>query len=57
MTRLEHIRQMPDEELIGFLDGLISQCEKCPAQEACRELTGVLCEDVLAKYLTEEGSV
>ena len=57
MTRLEYIRQMNDGTLIGFISSLISQCEKCPAKEACRDLTGVLCEDVLAKYLTEEGGV
>ena len=57
MTRLEYIRQMSDGALIGFLESLISRCEKCPAQEACRELPGVLCEDVLANYLKEEGGV
>lgn len=57
MTRLEYIRQMHDGRLIGFLHSLISDCEKCPAREACRELTGVLCENVLEKYLTEEGWV
>ena len=57
MTRLEYIRQMNDGTLIGFLSHLITTCEHCPAKEACRELTGVLCEDVLEKYLTEEGGV
>ncbi len=57
MTRLEYIRQMHDGRLIGFLLSLISSCAKCPAKEACRAMPGVLCEDVLAKYLTEEGVV
>ena len=57
MTRLEYIRQMRDGELIGFLNSLISKCEKCPANEVCWDLSGVLCEDVLAKYLKEEGAV
>lgn len=56
-TRLEYIRQMHDGRLIGFIHSLISNCQNCPAFEACQRTVGGCCEDVLAKYLKAEGGV
>lgn len=57
MTRLEQIKVYSAEEMAAFILKLAGGCKRCPANEDCWQLKGVLCEDVLAKYLTEEGCV
>lgn len=57
MTRLEQIKAYSAEEMAEFILKLIGVCGRCPACDECSELPGVLCEDVLAEYLTEEGVV
>ena len=57
MTRLEQIKAYSAEEMAEFILKLAGGCDRCPVDAECSELRGVLCEDVLAKYLTEEGCV
>ena len=57
MTRLEQIKGYSAEEMAAFILKLAGGCDRCPESEDCWQLDGVLCEDVLEKYLTEEGCV